>query len=118
MNLTLVKRDDVLHILLKNRQRHITDYAETMLNRQIDILTALKKAVKDVSAGKEVTELSFPLPEDNTKVYDAAIRKLELEQRNELELDAQTFERWVMDEWHWKDNFVRTASVYNAKVLR
>jgi len=53
-------------------------------------------------------------PMNQTPEYDQAIRMLEMSVEDEVELTAGEFSQFVMDRWHWKQQFSATNSAYIA----
>jgi hypothetical protein len=52
-------------------------------------------------------------PQDHTKVYDVAIRMLEMSTQDEVKLSADEFNQLILDEWDWSDTFFGTNARYS-----
>jgi hypothetical protein len=58
--------------------------------------------------------ISLPMPEDHTDDYERAIKMLDLDVREDIELTEQEFAQYVLDDWGWKDQWTTTNSAYLA----
>jgi hypothetical protein len=111
----IAKRDDVLATLRTNRDTHKKIVDEAKAGYIEKAKEVLMKRFDQLKAGK-ITNLVFQLrvPVDQTKVYDTAIRMLELHQNETLELDAGQVRNLMQDEWDWTDSFYSTNSAYSG----
>jgi len=109
--------EEVLEALRANRTKHkkIVDEAKAGYSQKAAEL--LKKKLDEVlaSSGKFIEPLKFsiPLPVDETRSYDIAIRMLELSQDDQIELTAQQVQHFVMDDWDWKGTFIESSKMYS-----
>lgn len=111
------KRDDVLATLRKNRETHASIVAEARqgyVSQALEELEEVKKKMAKLANGK-VVALSFSLrvPVDQTKVYDTAIRMLELHQDELIELDSSQVRTLMQDQWDWTEAFYSTNVRYS-----
>ena len=53
-------------------------------------------------------------PINQIKEYDRAIKMLEMSVDNDITLSEQEFAEYVLDDWHWKNQFTLTNSAYLA----
>lgn len=112
-----INKIDVLKKLKENRDKHASDY-ETSMN---GYKAALKKAVA-VLARKLRKDESFDVngviqlakPQSYLKDYDRAIRMLEMSCDETVVLEQADFDRYILDEWHWKAGFNVLNSTYSA----
>lgn len=58
----------------------------------------------------------FPTISDNSAAYDHAIRMMELSVDTEIELSANEFDQYVMDNWHFNHELIRTAALYGKSL--
>ena len=100
------EKAEVLAILRQNLEKHIVIVRESREGYMRAAKEALQKRLMDFNEGKMVG-LAFKLrvPEDHSKVYQTAIRMLELEQRTIIELDSSQVRCLCMDEWDWTASF-------------
>lgn len=112
------KRDEVLAALRLNRETHKKIVDEAKAGYSDKAAELLRKKLDEVvsSGGKFVQALHFsiPLPIDQTKAYDVAIKMLELSQDDQIELTAQQVQHFVLDDWEWKDVFMNSNKMYSA----
>lgn len=115
METTLIEVSKLLEILKENRKNHLLEYAEASQDRINLFHATMKKATKEFKTlGKIPDSLNFPSVPLNESEYNKAIRKLELETRSEIELNDYEFDRFVMDKWEWKNDFLRNATMYKS----
>jgi len=123
-NLTVnVSREEVLVSLKENVKKHkkIVDEARKgYVKRASDLL---KEKLTQLENGS-LDELRFNLspPKDHTKVYETAIKMLEMHTDDTIELDGSQVRQLIMDEWDWMENFLfanskfsQTASLYGKE---
>lgn len=105
---------ELLDKLRANRKEHAAIVAEAREGYVKKARAALEKRLGQLSEG-QIVSLSFRLdvPQDHTKVYDTAIRMLELHQDDTVRLTASQVRNLEMDEWDWTDSFLGTASAYS-----
>ena len=112
---------EVLKALRENRSKHkqIVDEAKAGYSEKAAEL--LKRKLDEVmaSSGRFVEPLKFsiPLPVDQTKAYDVAIKMLELSQELLIELTADQVRYFVLDDWDWKGEFIGSNKMYSATAM-
>lgn len=113
-----VNKFELLGILGINRETHVTTFEEAVADYKA---AALKIAQDNLELAKtedlgKIAKIK-PLPQapisyaDN---YDRAIRMLQLSVDDVIELEEDVFNQLVLDEWHWKHQFVASASLYKT----
>ena len=121
---------ELLEIVRANKTKHEADFKEAVT----DYLTVVRKVTKEnakiarANAGKaeaaaDLTSLVFvsaksipAAPRSYSDEYGRAIRMLELEVEPVVEIEDDTFNQLVLDEWNWKAQFVASASMYKTMV--
>jgi len=108
------KRDEVLEALHLNRSTHAKIVREARVGYLQKAKIAVEQRLEQLRQGK-ITSLLFTLqlPEDHTKVYDTAIRMLQIHTEPTVELDSAQVRNLMMDEWDWKGRFITTNSLYS-----
>lgn len=131
------KRSAILDKIRANYKQHVADYAEAFeqykveitktaeLNREIylaDLSDLVQKVnVADITKDKPAHALmstrgcnfgSVRLPMSHAKDYEQVIMMLEMEVADEIELEADQFSCYVMDDWSWKEEFRATSEFY------
>lgn len=113
------KASEVLQGLMDNRKEHIKIVAEAKEGYLKRVEEELTKTLADVRAGKmkptESIRINLTPPVDHTKVYDRAIKMMEMETRNVIELTQEQVGCLMMDEWEWKDDFIGSNALYSAR---
>jgi hypothetical protein len=107
-------KSEVLTTLRENRKKHSAIVKEAREGYMAKAQAALSAKLDQLRSGK-LTSLSFSLhvPLDYTKVYDTAIRMLELHTEEKIKLDAAQVRNLMQDEWDWSDQFYGTNMVYS-----
>ncbi len=115
MVITAIK-NDVLETLRKNLGTHTAIVKEARVGYMTAARKMLEKKLKELeTAGKPIAMyLHLDLPQDHSKVYETAIKMLEMHQGDTIELDAGQVRNLVMDDWDWKGQFLGTNSAYSA----
>lgn len=110
-----VKTSDLLTKIKENREKHITEFEKAEKGFMIDSEQRLKKALKEVRAGKKPERvISFEKPESHAKDYDAIIDMLEMTVDEELDITYEQFQRYARDQWDWTEKFQTLSAVYNS----
>ena len=113
-----LNKKDLLKIVIENRTKHISDYKESVNDYKA---AAIKLATEHLELAKtgELSKIArikaMPAaPVSYEKEYDRAIRMLELSVEKEIEVEEDVFNQLVLDEWHWKNQFIASASLYKT----
>ena len=113
-----LKKKELLKIVKENRQKHITDYAESVEDYKTAAVKVAKEHVelaKTADLSKIAKIKAMPsAPVSYEKEYDRAVRMLELSVDDVIELEEDVFNQLVLDEWHWKHQFIASASLYKT----
>jgi roadblock/LC7 domain-containing protein len=113
-----VKRTELLEKLKANRDKHNEDYLLAFAGYRIEVVkvleAALAKAQKnEFDEGLLITE---DPPENHTGDYDQVIAMMEMSVDEHINLDAQSFSQYVLDNWMWKQNFAVSSAKYITNV--
>jgi len=113
-----VNRDDLLDIVRANKEKHIADYKESVIDFTKGVLKIAQENLRLAQTG-DVAEIakirSTPqVPVSFADSYTRAIRMLELSVEETIEVDATTFNQLVLDEWQWKQQFAAMSSTYKS----
>lgn len=116
MEIVKVKKNELMKILLANRDEHRGIFLEALDGYHKAALKALQERVEDAKKNKKVS-LFFALeqPKDQTKEYDRVIKMLEMSVDDEVKLTEQEFANYVMDDWSWMDQFLHSNVGYSAR---
>ena len=111
----VAERDVALATLKENRGEHKKIVEEARKGYIKAAQDALVERLDQCKNGK-ITNLHFSLelPQDHTKVYDTAIKMLELHQATTIELNATQVRNLLMDEWDWSQRFYMANAAYSV----
>jgi hypothetical protein len=115
MDTIRINRQRLLETLEQNKAQHESDFAEAHKAWTKKATKALKKAAQkaEEEGVVEVHPLKdLPKPESYVKSYDDAIRRVEFDVRDEVELDDREFSAWVQDDWNWRGAFLANTGSY------
>lgn len=114
-----IKRETLLDVIRKNRENHKSIVMEALEGYRKDVIAELERELEAAKAGKRLRRfMQFDQPVDQTREYDRAIRSLEMDIRDEIELTEQEFACYVMDQWQWRQAFVVGNAKYSATAMR
>jgi hypothetical protein len=115
MRTVMVRKDELVEIVQKNRQQHGEVFEKAYAKFMQAVERELELRLHRIRRGKNVDLLiRLPEPRNMTESYDRALQMLEMETRDEVELSEQEFQQFVQDDWTWKREFATTASVYGV----
>lgn len=114
-----VKTKDLLVALIANREKHKTEYVEAEKGYRARCVAELSKLVtkaKEAEVGANVsTAVSLSRPKNHTKDYDRVICMLEMCTNETLKITEPQFAQYVLDDWHWKSEFIGTNALYSGR---
>lgn len=113
-----IEKKKLLTIVRENKQKHIKEYEESVVDYKAGAIK-LAKEHAELAATGDLSKISrikaMPhAPASYEKEYDRAIRMLELSVEKEIEVEEDIFNQLVLDEWHWKNQFIASASLYKT----
>lgn len=113
-----VSKSDILKILKKNRKTHRTIFEEAVEGYKSAAIREIEKRVKQIKDGKLINiAVALPVPEDHTSEYDRAIKMVEMEVSDTITLHDTEFAELIMDDWHWKKQWVSSNSKYSMTAM-
>jgi hypothetical protein len=116
MDQVKVKRLKLLATIKKNRKAHRDLFLKAQEGYRKDMIEELDRMLKDAKDGKQIRRaVIMPEPQDHTPDYDRVIAMLEMSVDTVIELDADSFDNYVMDNWAWRANALATNTMYAAK---
>lgn len=116
MEIVKIKKSELLETLRKNRQEHRAIFEEAQVGYRAEAIKLLDKALQDAKAGRTIiTFVKLNSPIDQTKDYDRAIKMIEMSVDENIEISEADFANYVLDDWHWKQNFMTTNAFYCGK---
>lgn len=118
MDTVRVNKEELLAKLRENRDQHVKDYKEAVVEYRkaalAEITTMLKQAKSKTD--KIARAVTAPEPVSYESSYTTAIRMLEMSVDEEIELDQEDFAKYVEDNWQWRGAFAaNTLSYKNSR---
>lgn len=114
MKTVLISKDKLLNKMAANRNGHHADFVEAHCGWQEKVIEELEKALKNAKEDIEfITNFNIPEPIDHTDEYDQIIDQIKWNEEEQIKLDYRDFNRFVLDNWDWKDEFIGTNAFYS-----
>jgi len=110
-----IKKKTVLAILRENKERHCLEFEEGMAGWVSKAKIKLEELLAGLNSDKARSikiEIYLPKPISYEKEYEKAIKMIEYEIRDEIEISTQDFNTYFLDEWNWKENFLSNTGLY------
>jgi uncharacterized beta-barrel protein YwiB (DUF1934 family) len=118
MRTVKIDRSELLEIVQKNKQKHVTEYAEAVTDYKKAVLKIAQDNLKLARSGDldRIAQIRNNLakPTSFEDSYTMAIRMLELSVDEVIELTQEEFSQLVLDEWHWKNLFITSNALYKT----
>ena len=113
-----MNKSELLTIVRENKEKHIADYNESVEDYKKAAIKLAEDNLKLAQTGDiDAIAKMRTVPQKPTSYEDAyirAIRMLELSVEEVIEIEEQVFNQLVLDEWHWRNAFVASASLYKT----
>jgi hypothetical protein len=114
----VAKKEEVLKALRENRSLHAQIVVEARAGYMEQARAALEAKMKLLETGKLVSlDFSLSPPVDHTDVYDTAIKMLELDTRETVDMDQRMVSSLIMDQWEWQHEFIGTNALYSQTAM-
>lgn len=118
MNAIKMNRVELLDIVRKNKETHVTEYAESVEDYKKLVLQVAQANLKLAKSG-DVEQFTYikhlpQRPQSYEQSYTRAIRMLELSVDEVIEVEEDVFNQLVLDEWHWKHQFTTSNAMYKS----
>lgn len=113
MKTVKIQTQALLKKVRENRVKHLTEFEEAMAGYREEVVRELNENLSKATTGEDVPHfLSLTQPTSYCHDYDRVIAMLEMSTETAVELDSREFDRYVMDNWEWKDSVVGTNALY------
>jgi hypothetical protein len=113
-----VSKADLIETITKNRDEHRETFLAAQKKFRERVIEALDQRLEEARAGKHVSlTISLPEPVDYTDEYQRALDMLDWEQREEVELDQESFAQLVRNEWSWARHWAQNSLAYTSGAL-
>lgn len=116
MNMTTtIEKFQLLGILEQNKDNHIKLYKEALAGAILETRKKLEEKLDLINKGSiESLSVNFTPPQNHEKTYNQAIKMVSMNVNNSIELDSDTFNNLVLDDWSWSSSwFIRNSSYSN-----
>ncbi len=111
---------EILEKLRVNREEHIKIVREAQKGLRDRWRKMLTGALEDLDEGDPVEpSLHLTIPSNHTDDFDRAIQMFEMITDEEVSLREESFQAYVRNEWHWRQQFLMSNMAYSesANVL-
>jgi len=116
MNKVKVEKQRLLAALSANSKKHRKAFLKAQAGYRAEVIEQLDKALKNARDGKKIrTVFHLPAPVDQTPEYTTAIEMLMWEVGDTVTIDHQAFRQYVLDDWHWKRDWMHSNHAYLTK---
>ena len=113
---TRVNKRNLLIAIEENLVSHEAAYKEALDGYRDAVVEELEANLKLAKAGHDVDSYTnLEKPQSHVKQYLEAIEMVKWSEDEFIELDTRDFNRLVLDNWEWKDSFVRSQAFYAKK---
>lgn len=118
MRTITVKKNELFEKMKANRDQHRTIFLEAQEGYREAAIAELDKMLEEARSGKRIRRIvSLVEPMDQTSEYDRAIAMLEMSVSDTIELSAEEFNCYVLDQWRWKDQFNVSNASYSKTLM-
>ena len=116
MRAVRIDRDKFVDRVQANRDGHRATFEKALEGYRVRVIHELERRVRHVNEGRAF-DLYFrlPEPEDHTDDYDRVLEMARLSVDEVIELTADDFASFVLDQWGWKQNFLDTTAMYTSR---
>lgn len=116
METVKVKKSELLAKLKENLAEHRDIFEEASEAFRKEVIKVLDQRLADAKAGKRIRlRIDLIQPMDQTEEYNQAIAMCEMSVDDVIELSHEHFRCYILDKWHWRDQFIASNSGYSAK---
>lgn len=113
MQKVTVDKNELLAKLRANKEKHVNDFNTSIVGYRKEVVEYLGKLIDDVNNSKDIKHhIDVDKPVSYEREYNRAIAMLEMSVDNKIELDGDTFNKYVLDEWEWKNTFETISAKY------
>lgn len=108
-----VNREELLTKIKANRATHKDTFEKAMVGYRKRAIEELDKSLADARAGRRIrAAIELVEPMNQTADYDMVIAMLEMCVDKEVVIATGEFQQYVLDQWHWKEQFTTSNMAY------
>lgn len=113
MRTVKLDKQEFITTVAVNRANHRSVFDAAVEGYRLRMIELLERRLRDVRRGRAVDQyLRLPEPEDHTGDYDRVLTMARMSVDDVVELTADDFAMYVMDQWDWKQTFTATTAMY------
>ena len=113
-----VEKNELLGIVRENKKKHVKEFDESVKDYKKAAIKIAKEHVELAKSGEldQIAKIrAMPQrPQSYEDSYNRAIRMMELSVEDVIEVEEDVFNQLVLDEWHWKNQFVASSALYKS----
>lgn len=111
-----IEKQRLVDTVTTNRAEHRDQFLEAQRVYRERVIEVLDERLAAARAGDKINvHISLPTPVDYTTEYDQALSALDWEVEDHVYLSQTEFNRLVLNDWEWKQNFAATSLSYLAE---
>lgn len=113
-----VRKDELRAKVVANAEQHQAIFDEAVEGYRTKAVQLLEEHIVRIQSGTLIdVTLRLPQPVNHIADYNRVLAMLEMAVGDEITIDEDSFRYYVMDDWSWKREFLRTNSEYSAMGL-
>jgi hypothetical protein len=110
-----VEKHELVAKVKENREAHRAIFLEAVEGYRAEAVRQLEAHIERIKDGHlPEVRVVLPAPSDHTADYDRVLAMLDWETAATIKIAEEDFAAYVMDDWHWKRQFLTTNSAYSA----
>lgn len=108
-----VTRQELLTKVELNRDAHRDFFLRAQEGYRAAVIAELDAMLSEARDGKKIRRaIMLPEPVDHTSDYNRVIEMLRMSVDEHVELDSQSFDQYVLDNWQWSALALMANSTY------
>jgi len=116
MKTITVNKAHLIATITQNRDAHREQFLAAQKKFREKVIESLDFRLREARAGRHVDiAVRLPEPVDYTDSYDTALEMLAWEQSETIALDRTDFERYVQNNWEWRQHWAANTQSYLAE---
>ena len=107
------EKQRLIDTITTNRAEHRSQFLEAQQVYRNRVIEELDKRLAAARSGDKINvHISLPTPVDYTEEYDQALAALDWEVEDHVFLSQTEFNRLVLNDWEWRQNFAANSLSY------
>ena len=105
MKTVVVNKKELIEKITQNKSEHVVDFNEANAAFKENYIKECNKMIERAEDGDFIFRFSVMQPQSHEEDYDTILTMLNMSLDDQIELEEHDFQRYVQDNWEWKDNF-------------